>query len=471
MRLRTQLFLFDDNDDDTELGPREPRQGRRCSSRGRCCATAAAAAGTTGCACSGATPSRTSSTSSPRSTGVALQGDRAFLTLAAIGDERDSLTDPTRGVFWTATTELARTALGSDVDYVRLYGQFFAYVPLGRLVWAQGVRLGNVPGDDPLLLLENRFRAGGPTTVRGFEQNGLGPLTVEGDSLGGQAVVVLNQELRFPIWKDLKGGVFWDAGNVVAALGPVPLDATCGRASAADCATCSRSARSASSTPGSSAARKASPRAASSSASATRSSLIPRSFGSRALSFRGASAASGDEESAGAGAGAETADSSGPVQPESLGMTGTTPCHSEEPRCRPCHSEELRPRALSFRGASAPALSFRGASAASGDEESAGAGAGAWDFSRIPRDPSADEPLVEGLQEPRRREAALQAGEEGLDRGERHARDDSAAQPRGVAVVIVSRPCAWGPVSRRRRSQEKRRPAKPSTENIHIPGV
>jgi outer membrane protein assembly complex protein YaeT len=143
-----------------------------------------------------------------------LQGDRAFLALSAIGDERDSLTDPTRGVFWTATTELSRTALGSDVDYVRLYGQLFGYVPLGPLVWAQGLRLGSVPGRDPLLLLENRFRAGGPTTVRGFEQNGLGPQTLEGDSLGGQAIVVLNQELRFPIWRSLKGGVFWDAGNV-----------------------------------------------------------------------------------------------------------------------------------------------------------------------------------------------------------------------------------------------------------------
>ena len=35
-------------------------------------------------------------------------------------------------------------------------------------------------------------------------------------SLGGQAVLVLNQELRFPIWKQLAGGVFWDAGNVWA---------------------------------------------------------------------------------------------------------------------------------------------------------------------------------------------------------------------------------------------------------------
>ena len=60
---------------------------------------------------------------------------------------------------------------------------------------------GVVPGEDPFYLLENRFQAGGPTTVRGFEQNGLGPQLTEDEGLGGQAVFVMNQELRFPIWK------------------------------------------------------------------------------------------------------------------------------------------------------------------------------------------------------------------------------------------------------------------------------
>jgi outer membrane protein insertion porin family len=154
-----------------------------------------------------------------------LSGNRAFLSLSLVGDTRDSLTDPRRGVFYTATTELARRFLGSDADYVRLYGQAFLFVPLlgTRAVWAQGYRLGTVPGTDPQLLLENRFRAGGPTTVRGFEQNTLGPLTAEGDALGGQAVAVLNQELRFPIWKRLHAGVFWDAGNVWLLSGSFAL--------------------------------------------------------------------------------------------------------------------------------------------------------------------------------------------------------------------------------------------------------
>jgi outer membrane protein assembly factor BamA len=214
-RVRTQLFVYDDNDQDTEITGLtsrvkgttlqqtrvllRDRSSRRWHDRLRLQW--------------GYSFKNIDYVESADSNQV-LHGDRGFVSLAAIGDERDSLTEPTRGVFWTATTEMARTGLGSDVNYVRLYGQVFGYVPLGPLVWAQGLRIGAVPGDDPLLLIENRFRAGGPTTVRGFEQNGLGPQSTAGDSLGGQAVVIVNQELRFPIWKSLKGGAFWDAGNV-----------------------------------------------------------------------------------------------------------------------------------------------------------------------------------------------------------------------------------------------------------------
>ncbi len=160
----------------------------------------------------------------PTGAPTSLAGRRSYFGLSLVGDERDSLTDPHRGLFWTASSELSRRAFGSDVDYLRLYGQIFAYLPLPvGMVWAQGYRAGIAPGDDPILLLDNRFQAGGPTTVRGYDQNQLGPQTAEGIGLGGQGVVIVNQELRFPIWRFVAGGIFWDAGNVWVRAGDVSL--------------------------------------------------------------------------------------------------------------------------------------------------------------------------------------------------------------------------------------------------------
>jgi outer membrane protein insertion porin family len=141
-------------------------------------------------------------------------GLRAGLIHSFIGDTRDSITNPGRGLLWSLSSEVALERLGSDVSYYRMFGQLYAFVPLlPRLTWAQGYRIGVVPGDDPLLLLDNRFFAGGASTVRGFAERSLGPRSAEDEALGGQAAVIINQELRFPLWRRLHAGVFYDAGN------------------------------------------------------------------------------------------------------------------------------------------------------------------------------------------------------------------------------------------------------------------
>jgi outer membrane protein insertion porin family len=159
-------------------------------------------------------------------TGQVVAGERAGLIHSLVGDSRDSLTNPRRGFFWSVGTELALETLGSEVDYVKLFGQFYYYVPVGaHVVWAQGYRLGAAPGDDPLLLLDGRFQAGGATSVRAFEENELGPKTTLDEPIGGQSVVIFNQELRFPLFKRLWAGVFYDAGNVFALASDLRLDA------------------------------------------------------------------------------------------------------------------------------------------------------------------------------------------------------------------------------------------------------
>jgi outer membrane protein assembly factor BamA len=50
--------------------------------------------------------------------------------------------------------------------------------------------------------------------VRGFEQNALGPISTSGKPLGGDAMLVLNNELRFPLISLVDGVGFVDVGNV-----------------------------------------------------------------------------------------------------------------------------------------------------------------------------------------------------------------------------------------------------------------
>jgi outer membrane protein assembly complex protein YaeT len=141
--------------------------------------------------------------------------DRGSISVSLIGDTRDNFINPAAGAFWSISSEFSRTWLGSDVNFSKLYGQGFLYVSLAKnVIWVSGLRLGVVPGENPLLIIEDRFKAGGPSTVRGFALNSLGPKNEKGEPLGGQALAVFNQELRFPLYRTLHWGVFYDTGSV-----------------------------------------------------------------------------------------------------------------------------------------------------------------------------------------------------------------------------------------------------------------
>ena len=153
----------------------------------------------------------------------------APLTSSLTFDTRDSLLDPTRGRFTSHGFEYAPSTLGSDVRFVKYFGQYFDYFPLiaakrhpfetrprkPRLLYAAGVRLGmakGLGGQD--VIVSERFFAGGGTTVRGFKQDELGPKDFFGMPVGGDAVFILNNELRFPMTGLFEGVSFVDLGNV-----------------------------------------------------------------------------------------------------------------------------------------------------------------------------------------------------------------------------------------------------------------
>ena len=138
------------------------------------------------------------------------------LRATALVDTRNDLEDATRGLLVSSTLEYAAAALGSDSKFVKYFFQQNYYRTLGRrVVFATSGRLGLGAGFDQDLAGSEKYLAGGGNSVRGYKQDGVGPVdSFFGTPKGGNALLVLNEEIRFPIFWRFHGVGFFDAGNV-----------------------------------------------------------------------------------------------------------------------------------------------------------------------------------------------------------------------------------------------------------------
>ena len=142
-------------------------------------------------------------------------------------DTRDKAIFPTKGLIHDLSLEV-----GSPLGGLQYYKADLAsnwYRPLGKLFTLSlggDVGYGNGYGDTPDLPFFENFFAGGPRSVRGFEDNTLGPRSVNNEPLGGSFKVVGNAEILFPPpfltdTKSVRIGLFFDAGTVYAGTGDV----------------------------------------------------------------------------------------------------------------------------------------------------------------------------------------------------------------------------------------------------------
>jgi len=174
-------------------------------------------------------------------------------------DSRDNPAEASKGSFNSADFSDADTRLGSSASFLRFFLQNSTYYPVKRrFSFARSTRLGllvpvrdtvslTFPAPTPgqcvagtapsgptptIIPLPERFFAGGGTSLRGFALNQAGPRDAcTGFPVGGQAMLIFNQEFRFPmrlpfIGTSLGGAIFYDGGNVYSRLLRISLRAT-----------------------------------------------------------------------------------------------------------------------------------------------------------------------------------------------------------------------------------------------------
>lgn len=141
-------------------------------------------------------------------------------------DFRDDLLDPTRGAFYGATATVGGGPLFGRDDFWKTQGEGSWFLPLPeRTVLALSVR-GGVAGPygrSERLPIQERFFAGGSTSLRGFKDRHLGPTDAGGTPKGGEAMLLSSVEARIPLYQNIGGVAFLDGGQVWRTVKEVTL--------------------------------------------------------------------------------------------------------------------------------------------------------------------------------------------------------------------------------------------------------
>jgi outer membrane protein insertion porin family len=160
-----------------------------------------------------------------------------------IHDKRDNKFDPAAGTQTLGSFFVAAAALGGNEQFVKLYIEHSRFYTIKRFrdtVFSFSARLGLASpfGGKDTLPISERFFGGGARDLRGFGFEEAGPqITVrkrdiDGNvvndengnpilvlsPLGGNGLLVINNELRFPLWGPIGGAVFSDTGNVFSRV-------------------------------------------------------------------------------------------------------------------------------------------------------------------------------------------------------------------------------------------------------------
>ncbi len=152
-------------------------------------------------------------------------------------DKRNNFSFPTSGYVIRLSESLAEGKAIGEREFTQTQVEFSAYLPFhhtvvkstrNRYPWFFGFNLeavANFSYNDSTVPLSERFFTGGPSSVRGFKPNRLGPREANGAFVPGNLRVVGNFEVNVPVYLDMLYLAFFvDAGYVWPELQDFELD-------------------------------------------------------------------------------------------------------------------------------------------------------------------------------------------------------------------------------------------------------
>jgi outer membrane protein insertion porin family len=148
---------------------------------------------------------------------LAGRSTSSVLTPSIAWDSRDNQLNPSRGFYHFLSLDFAGGPLGAENQFYKAVGEANWYYPVvGDLVFSARGRVGYGDGwgDKDLPLLERFFVGTQAVTIRGYRLEDVGPKDINGDAIGGNSLILLSGQLRFPVTQGLSLVGFIDAGNL-----------------------------------------------------------------------------------------------------------------------------------------------------------------------------------------------------------------------------------------------------------------
>jgi outer membrane protein assembly complex protein YaeT len=123
---------------------------------------------------------------------------------------------PAKGQRYEFLIERSGGIWGGDINLYKTHLAFTSYFRIFReLSMAVDIKGGFVreTGATRDVPIFEKFFTGGANSIRGYAERSVGPMDAEGNPLGGKVISGSNVELRYPIYKKLRGAVFADGGQ------------------------------------------------------------------------------------------------------------------------------------------------------------------------------------------------------------------------------------------------------------------